>query len=58
MGWTQPLCDSCWKKRNPDREPFKMMPGDSEQCCLCGQSTDSGIYDRIDPSTVRFPSDS
>ncbi len=55
MGWTQPLCDNCWQERYPDREPFRMTSGESEQCCICGQDTDSGIYERINPSTVPFP---
>lgn len=55
MDWTQPLCDSCWQERNPGREPFRMVSGESEQCCICGQDTGSGIYERINPAKVPFP---
>ena len=57
LSWTQPLCESCWDKRNPDRVPSVIVEEhrDQETCCDCGNATRSGIYMRIDPSTVAYP---
>jgi hypothetical protein len=54
-GWTQPLCWACWERRNPGRKPAALVVADLEQCCDCGGLTQSGIYVRVDPATVRFP---
>ena len=55
--WTQPLCDSCWRKREGNREPSRLIIPErlDETCCICGAETDSGIFQRIDPVTVRYP---
>jgi hypothetical protein len=55
MSFTQPICDNCWDKENPDRRSPRHMEGEIEQCCLCGESTRSGIYIRRDPKTVPYP---
>jgi hypothetical protein len=56
MGWTQAVCASCWMERNPDREPVRMLESPVETCCFCGNLAASGIYMRIDPKTVPYPS--
>jgi len=57
LSWTQPACDSCWGQRNPGRIATRVR-GDyreSEVCCYCGRGTRSGIYVRVDPTTVPHP---
>jgi len=57
MSWTQPVCDNCWPRlefgppRTRIREPYR----DTETCCLCGHSTRSGLYARLDPAQVPHP---
>jgi len=53
--WTQPVCDECWWKANPQRVPVRVIIGDTERCCRCGVETNGGIYIRVDPATVAFP---
>ncbi|MGN2634653.1 hypothetical protein ACTD5D_00350 [Nocardia takedensis] len=53
--WTQPACDECFQLTHPGRDPFALRNPDTERCCLCGAATTSGIYIRIDPSTVAHP---
>lgn len=55
MNWTQPICDECWEKESPDREPARFRDAKREICCLCGEEHESGIYVRKDPKTVPFP---
>lgn len=55
MGWTQPVCQTCWDRENPDREAITIKLPDQEVCCLCGNETADGIYVRKDPSTVPYP---
>jgi hypothetical protein len=53
--WSQPVCDDDWFKREPTRTPVRIVTRPTERCAFCGQITHSGIYVRIDPSTVPFP---
>ena len=57
LSWTHGICDFCWEKRFPDKEPHRMSPElrEVERCCDCGNSTVSGVYVRLNPITVRFP---
>lgn len=55
--WTQPVCDMDWRARNPEREPHRLTEPEMETCCFCGCATRSGIYLRISPSDVPYPSD-
>lgn len=57
MNWNQPICLGCWWVRNPERKPYCLIDPEQERCCDCGRSTTEGIYIRIDPATVRFPSE-
>lgn len=57
FSWTQPICANCWNEHNPDRPVGELLPnGMEEKCCHCGITTFSGIYIRIDPTTVGHPS--
>lgn len=57
--FTQPLCCRCWNIRHPDKQVERERDGHGpvERCCDCGWSTASGIYIRVDPKTVTYPSE-
>lgn len=38
------FCNSCWNKKDPDREPTRVRDDPKGPCCSCGASTISGIY--------------
>lgn len=57
MGWTQPLCRGCWDKQHPDRVPVVLNTLDEEVCCMCGALQRDGIYVRVNPASVPYPSD-
>jgi hypothetical protein len=50
------MCTSCWNDRIAEIAEF--TPGEvgpDEICCACGKPTRSGLYTRVDPTTVDFP---
>jgi hypothetical protein len=56
--WTQASCVDCWDRNNPDRRSdpdAEYTNGAIEVCAWCGGKTISGIYVRVDPKTVPFP---
>lgn len=53
--WTQPSCEVCFVDRNPGREPVRLREPEREVCVFCGQTTEDGIYVRVDPSTAEHP---
>jgi len=58
MTWTQPVCDTCFagvlpQVPNPVRLKGEMR--EMERCCLCGISTRSGLYVRLNPKDVPHP---
>lgn len=57
MNFNQPSCLPCWNARNPDRQPFAVVPAHAveERCAYCGGLTTDGIYVRADPKSVPFP---
>lgn len=65
--WTQPQCERCWLDNNthlnPEtkeieiRRPVLMVGDHAEQCAWCGQLTIIGLYVRVDPSTVPYPTE-
>lgn len=55
FSWTQPICIVCYEKAEPGRIPTMMKEAGIEKCCICGLPTRNGIYYRIDPRTVAFP---
>jgi hypothetical protein len=54
MSWTHPICETCWKERNPNREPVTVKDDEVEKCCYCGKATSAGIYIRENPLNVKF----
>jgi hypothetical protein len=45
----------CFVDRNPGREPVRLREPEREVCVFCGQTTEDGIYVRVDPSTAEHP---
>lgn len=52
--WTQPICEDCYFDKKLDT-PFKVKDAPSEICCNCGDPTVDGIYIRINPNEVEYP---
>ena len=51
--WNHAMCGVCWYQRNPQRQPYRVVPAaDPEPCCFCGTSTEDGIYIRECPTNV------
>jgi hypothetical protein len=50
MNWTHLICENCWRKREPKREPVRLINAEEEKCCFCGSLTKSGIYVRENPN--------
>lgn len=53
--WNQPACNTCWGSHNPGRTTHKLVLAQEEVCCFCGTSTKSGVYVRVDPRDIPFP---
>lgn len=56
--WTQPVCDPCFDREFPRSEnPHRLKDEfrSDERCCQCGTATRSGLYIRVNPSTVEHP---
>ncbi len=52
--WCHVICETCWNKKNPNREPVRYFHNPTrELCCFCGQSTASDIVVREDPTILR-----
>ena len=51
--WSHSICDDCYAMHFPYADPFRFTDPQKETCCFCGQSTQSGIYVRHDPDTLR-----
>lgn len=43
---TVPICDTCWRIEEGDREPVRFREPITETCYRCKQETRSGIYAR------------
>ena len=56
FGWTQPACEPCFKINHPGKGVMRFKPAELENCCFCNNETKSGIYVRVDPKTVPYPS--
>lgn len=57
MTWTQPMCMPCWVRDHGARQPHTHREPTVERCCKCGTPTQSGIYVRLDPTRVPYPSE-
>lgn len=63
--WTQAICERDWIEQHSsvgevgelsiDR-PTRLIDAVAEQCAFCGHVTIFGVYVRVDPDTVPFPS--
>lgn len=54
--FTQPCCEDCWTRAwGQHREPTRLREPEDEVCCHCGRMTLSGIFVRVDPSSVPNP---
>lgn len=58
MSWRQPICNTCWAARYPGAHAVRVVSADLERCCFCGRDTRSGIYVRVEPGTVPYPTTS
>lgn len=47
--WNHYVCEECFKRLRPDREPVRVMDKETAPCCFCGNEHSSGIYYRSDP---------
>jgi hypothetical protein len=47
--WMHRICEACWRKREPEREPIRVREHPPEPCCFCGANTTAGIYVREAP---------
>lgn len=53
--WTQPVCDPCFEEMQPGRSPIRVRDRTDEVCCKCGHENADGIFVRVDPRLVPFP---
>jgi hypothetical protein len=56
--WTQPMCEGCyvsWIGPNPHR--IMKWFHETERCCNCNKETREGIYIRVDPEGVPYPTE-
>lgn len=51
------MCMPCWVRDNGARQPHAMRNAEAERCCKCGAPTQSGIYVRLNPTTVPYPAE-
>lgn len=50
--WNHSICEDCWKKKNPDREPSRLVDAVTEVCCYCMNFHKSGILVRDNPDNL------
>jgi hypothetical protein len=53
--FTQPACEPCWAVRGHPTPAARLRNPKLERCAYCGNSTRHGIYLRVDPRRVPFP---
>jgi len=54
MSFNHAICDDCWGKREPKRDPVRIKDFKCMSCCFCGDPTVSGIYVRNDPKDEKL----
>lgn len=52
---TQPACEPCFRFRYGYERVVHRVLGPMQTCCFCENGTDSGIYVRVDPAKVPYP---
>ena len=51
--WTHLVCVACWEDLHGDsKTPVSLKDAEEGNCCVCGESTTSGIYFRQKPETL------
>lgn len=52
--WRHSICTDCWEKKNPGREPVRLLNEDAELdvCCFCSKPHSEGIYVRENPADM------
>lgn len=53
--WTHAMCDPCYQREQPGREPAR-LPKDRQRatpCCGCGIETTAGIFYRCPPTKLQ-----
>lgn len=50
--WTHLICDPCWRQKEGDKIPVRLLTNEVELCCFCGLTTTSGIYVRHNPKEM------
>lgn len=61
VSWTQAVCAQCYTAwsigfHESVVKPVVMTNAETEQCCMCGKDNDDGIYVRVNPNVVPYPS--
>jgi len=52
--WNHAMCDPCWEKKQGPRKPVRLtLEMKPLLCCFCGEPTQSGIFVRANPKTVK-----
>lgn len=52
--WTHLICDKCWKYIHGNQFPLRLNIVNHAPCCYCGVPTESAIYVREDPLSLRL----
>jgi hypothetical protein len=47
--WDHYICGACWKVREPERMPRRVVGAPETTCCFCLKPTNSGIMIRRNP---------
>jgi hypothetical protein len=57
LSFTQPICGECYASLNSGRVPIQTIEQvrTKEICAWCGHPTKEGIFTRVDPKTIAFP---
>lgn len=50
--WRHAICDKCWQKREPGKEPIRLKDADPVDCCFCNKRTHSRIFVRADSADM------
>lgn len=50
--WNHPMCLPCWRKREGDADPTRLIDAQMEWCCWCERPTSHGIYVREAPTAL------
>jgi hypothetical protein len=52
--WTHRICEECWIKRNPERDPVAHRDAYDGTCCVCGVLAPApAIFFPADPKSLK-----